>query len=464
VRGLSNSFCTSSATHTLEPMFGRIAAEWPILSRSAMVATVVGGNAYIYWVLRVDIPMAKRHAEAAKVRAQELEQLGAVVLPPHGLETEEHWIGFVRGWNQRAVKAGWRELRWQLQRFWRANADDSIDIDRADSWPDPEALQSNWKRRHAYTLRGPASALHPLAVDAAHPWTRVDGAPQLVLAAYMDPSLRSVHFGDDTHRFLRYAVDPLWYWIPWLGPPKASTGLYSRPQGWRIPLWPFKSDQSEQVRSPLLGSSRNNAFHLVGPLGQHPPPSEDIDPSERVQTARTAAEWLRSEECTPEERIRWHCAAATASLVTVDSPQQSSSPLALWPGSHRVVRAALASAAASSHVVTERSLSAALAQWAPSVPHVVPPLEQGSRVLLLGDTVRAFVTQPPSTSSQDTPAPVVVHVTDSWFSYASPLTGHPEPSREDTEAMWRGLSQVAPALTDEKERTLADDLLRALRV
>lgn len=205
-------------------------------------------------------------AEKADIHAATLGKFGAVVINAHGLEESEPEVTRLREATVADVQSGWGELRMVLQRFWRSSANESIDVDDAATWPTAESLQPSWQRRHAYTLRGPYAPLGLRARRASAKWHRAEGAAQLVLQAFLDPSdphSRCVHFGNDTHRYARLAVSEQWYWLPWLGPPEDTIGVRLQQQGWRTPVFPTTRQGVDNHATPSAETFSNERAWLA---------------------------------------------------------------------------------------------------------------------------------------------------------------------------------------------------------
>ena len=108
--------------------------------RVAIAAVVMAPTFYALWAKRVDIPRGREALEEARRLSKELAEYGAVVIPPHGLATDPDQMELARTKVRMNTRLHWSELRLALQRFWRAAADETIDIDDPTTWPDPDKL------------------------------------------------------------------------------------------------------------------------------------------------------------------------------------------------------------------------------------------------------------------------------------------------------------------------------------
>lgn len=423
--------------------------------RVAIAAAVMAPTFYALWSKRVDMPRGREALEEARRLSKELAQYGAVVIPPHGLATDPDQVELARTKVRMNTRLHWSELRLALQRFWRAAADETIDIDDPTTWPDPDKLDADWEARHAYTLRAPVAPLGIRSRISAAKWTRGDGAPQLVLAAFLDPSMSKIHFGDDTHRYLRLAVSERWYWFPWLGPPEGTVGIRAQQQGWRTPAFPTKGPAASAARAaaaasaarPLAPSAivtdadvapalaagcrsraahvsagRPGAFPAVGALAQG---SAGAGTKGALEARRAVPAPLRStehqgaagaapgdavdgESTPPWRRVAWFGSTGLASLIACEAPQDVGGPQGapiVYPFSHRVLLRALRAAAEQGLAVPPGALEAAVRRWAarhaptpgsrqsnPSTSDGVQvELPTGSQLLLLGSTARSIV-------------------------------------------------------------------------
>ncbi|KAA0169839.1 hypothetical protein FNF27_06862 [Cafeteria roenbergensis] len=389
--------------------------------RVAIAAVVMAPTFYALWAKRVDVPRGREALEEARRLSKELAEYGAVVIPPHGLATDPDQMELARTKVRMNTRLHWSELRLALQRFWRAAADETIDIDDPTTWPDPDKLDADWEARHSYTLRAPVAPLGIRSRISAAKWTRGDGAPQLVLAAFLDPSMSRVHFGDDTHRYLRLAVSERWYWLPWLGPPEGAVGIRAQQQGWRTPAFPIKGQGATATaesggggggggraakaaaataivteadaapalaagcrsRAAHVSTGRPGAFAAVGALAQG---AAGAGTKAGLEARRAVPAPLRSTEhqgsagaapgdavdgeaTPPWRRVAWFGLTGLASLVACEAPQDvtgSSGAPVVHPFSHRVLLRALRRAAEEGLLVPPGALEVAVRRWAAS--------------------------------------------------------------------------------------------------
>jgi hypothetical protein len=95
------------------------------------------------------------------------------------------------------------------------------------------------------------------------------GGVQLCVAAYVDPTLRRFHFGEKTHRYLRYHVSIMWYLFPFMGPPSDSIELNGSAQSWRLVTWPRKDGVErieERIGTPHVDAGAGWAYGREGPI------------------------------------------------------------------------------------------------------------------------------------------------------------------------------------------------------
>jgi len=456
----------------------RTPAQRALLAAAGMAPTMVA-----LWAYRVDIPRGRAAAAEARRLALDLGQYGAVVIPPYGLETQPTMQRTEAEAARQALASRWGELRLVLQRFWRAAASDTIDIDDPQTWPDAKGLGQDWKERHKYTLRAPVAPLSPGARQAAATWTRGDGAPQLVLAAFLDPSMERFHFGDDSHRYVRLAVSPLWYWLPWAGPPSSAVGIRCQQQGWRVPCFPTKpgaGPAKRLLRTPHLFGGRQRATALAGPLGQGSRGAATLAELEEASGAPgRSTEHMGSAGPAPgsavdgaetpaERRVGWFASTAIASVVSLDAPvavgPRQGAPVVV-PGSHRVVAAALRRAAEDGGpALTAQQLSRGVARWGTERCAALAeggseqeeggegaaqvPLAAGARLLMLGCTVRSLVWPAEALrgpGAEGPAMPLVWHEAGCWAPYRRASEAQTEPSSREAQAFFDAVPAEAAA-------------------
>jgi hypothetical protein len=134
--------------------------------------------------------------------------------------------------------------------------------------PDPQKLSGPSKFQ--YTVKQQIKFVGPEAQKQTDLYNSTDrGGVQLCAAAYVDPTLRKFHFGEKTHRFLRYHVSTLWYLLPFFGPPSDTVELNGAAQSWRLNTWPRKDGETcikERMGTPHVDAGAGWAYGREGPI------------------------------------------------------------------------------------------------------------------------------------------------------------------------------------------------------
>ena len=324
--------------------------------------------------LALDASEAHAAGIRARTAAWDLARHGSVTFPPL-----EGTAATTDSKSRSAQRSAYHtEVRAHVERTW-ASIVPHCRFGHPSTYPDP--LRMTWRERIMYGVTEPVTYSEDVQAHSGHLYRSTSAAgPQLTVAAFLDPRMRTFHYGRESHPFLRYQVSLRWYLLPWLGPPSNTIALHGSAQSWRLLTWPLKPDAEAEHRAfparlgtPHIDGGGGGVYGGDGPLG---PQGRDA-----------------------EKRLLWHLAAQVVVLFACDNLSDVTAArgaTATWPGSHLVVARVLRRIAEEPPCAGETphlwpALQAGIAEWGRQRAAIStqPVLRAGWRTLNCGDLVHA---------------------------------------------------------------------------